>query len=410
LPMQWLVFGKDAPNQAVLNVQAVSIGDGKFQVFSNLANFSPQGSSRLATLIADGRPLHSAHIDLPPDSVVPQVWPFVTGNPTTITVSLIGNDSLSEDDTASIAWGTGADIRVVLVTSEASSALVTGQVVKALQSIPNVSFRQMSIDDYSPADYSDLSVFLETIPSAWPEKDVLLLDPPSGGQYFDIQENPVSVTPPIYMDESVPVLAGVDFGGVRWGKTRVLQDLSENFTVLVQTDNVPLYISGSNGRARLFIFLPELSDGNLIRHPAFPIMLGNQVREALKSPFPEMQSTGKPVQLPAVEQLVSLNIIPPSGSPITFSGSWSDHWEFTSEPGIYSFELTERSGKVVTHSIGINAGDLSESRLAPQDWSEKYQRIQTTLSNGSVDPLNLTPWLLALAVLLLLLEAWLSWR
>jgi hypothetical protein len=123
-----------------------------------------------------------------------------------------------------------------------------------------------------------------------------------------------------------------------------------------------------------------------------------------------LQATGKPVQLPAAGQYVSLNIIPPSGSPVIFNESWADNWEFTTEPGIYRFELTERSGKRVIHSIGINAGDMTESRLAPQEWSEKYQGSQSTLSDDYDEQLDLTPWLLALALLLLLLEAWLSWR
>jgi Ca-activated chloride channel homolog len=409
-PMHWFVFGIDAPNQAVLNISVVSIGDGKFQVFSNLANFSGQESSRLATLIADGRPLHSTYIDLPPDSVVPQVWPFVTGNPTTLTVSLIGNDSLSEDDTASTAWGSGMDIRVVLVTTDAYSELVVAQVEKALQSIPNVSFRQVSMDDYSPADYANLAIFLGTIPHVWPECNVLLLDPPSGEQLIQIQENAVLINPPVFLDESALILAGLDFGGVRWGKARVLQNIPENFEVLAQTVDTPLYLSGVSGSVRLSIFLPVLSDGNLVRHPAFPIMLGNQVQQALQSPFPGLQATGKPVQLPAAGQYVSLNIIPPSGSPVIFNESWADNWEFTTEPGIYRFELTERSGKQVIHSIGINAGDMTESRLAPQEWSEKYQGSQSTLSDDYDEQLDLTPWLLALALLLLLLEAWLSWR
>lgn len=410
IPMHWYVFAEDTPNQAVLNIQAVSIGDGKFQVFSNLANFSGQESSRLATLIADGRPLHSTYIDLSPDSVVPQVWPLVTGNPTTLSVSLIGSDSLSEDDTASTAWGSGMDIRVLLVTTDAYSEPVVAQVEKALQSIPNVSFRQVSIDDYSPADYADLAIFLGTIPHVWPECNVLLLDPPSGEQLIQIQENAVLINPPVFLDESALILAGLDFGGVRWGKTRVLQDIPENFEVLAQTNDTLLYLSGVIGSVRLSIFLPVLSDGNLVRHPAFPIMLGNQVQQTLQSPFPGLQATGKPVQLPAAGQYVSLNIIPPSGPPVILNESWADNWEFTTEPGIYRFELTERSGKRVIHSIGINAGDMTESRLAPQDWSEKYQGTQIASSDDYDEQLDLTPWLLALVLLLLLLEAWLSWR
>jgi hypothetical protein len=284
------------------------------------------------------------------------------------------------------------------------------KVEKALQSIPNVSFRQVSMDDYSPADYAELAIFLGAIPTVWPECNVLLLDPPSGGQLIQIQENTVLINPPVYLEESALVLAGLDFGGVRWGMTRVLQDSPNNFEVLVQTNDTPLYLSGVSGSVRLSIFLPVLSDGNLVRHPAFPILLGNQVQQALTSPFPGLQATGKPVQLPASGQYISLQITPPFGPPVNFNESWADNWEQTREPGIYRFELTERSGKRVTHSIGINAGDMIESRLAPQEWSEEYQRTQAALLDDYDEQLDLTPWLLSLAVLLLLLEAWLSWR
>jgi Ca-activated chloride channel homolog len=409
-PIHWQIFGSDASNQAVLSLQASSTGPENYQVFARLANFGSQPSSRLITLIADGVPLHSSIIEIPPDRVVSQVWPIVTGKPSTLTVSLTGNDALSEDDTASIAWNTGEEIRVVLVMDPSSNSIVGSQVEKALRSIPNILLRHADIQAYSPLDPSDLTLFVGVLPEAWPEGNVLVLDPPAGNPLLELQDVREPITPPVLIEREAQVLAGVDFAGVRWGGNRGLREPPVEEEIIARSKENQIFFQRTLGGTRLFVLLPDLKDGNLIRHPAFPIMLGNQVQTARRSPFPAQVVAGEPIQLPNPGEYFSLTITSPSLPPTLLNGEWTAEWVHTREPGIYHFQLTEKSGKTSDNFVGVNSGNVLESSLTPQVWTEKYAGGQPASLDISTGQLELMPWLLGLAALLLLLEALLSWR
>jgi Ca-activated chloride channel homolog len=410
LPVHWRVYGTGTPNQAVLDLHATSTGPENYQVFARLANFAGEPSSRLVTLIADGVPLHSSTIEIPPDSVISQVWPVVTGKPSTISAILAGNDGLSPDDSASIGWNTGGEIRVVIVQDAERASRVNAQVEKALRSIPEVGLRMVEIEEYSPLDPSDLAIFIGVLPSAWPAGNVLALDPPPGNPLLPLQEQADPLIPPLLTNGEAPVLAGVDFSGVRWGMKRTLQEMPPQAEILAQTKESPIYLLSQSGSTRLYIFLPDLQEGNLIRHPAFPLMLGNLVQEARQTPFPQMVAAGDSIQLPNPEQYLTLTITSPSGHPLTLAGHWPESWEETREAGIYHFELIEKSGKKVDHFVAVNPGDRVESQLAPQAWSKGNAQSSPSFTQEIDGQLELMPWLLGLAVLLLLLEALISWR
>jgi hypothetical protein len=409
-PIHWLVYGGQISNQAVLTIHASGTGPGKYQVFARLANYGNESSSRLVTLIADGVPLHSSVIEIPQDTIISQVWPIVAGEPSTLTVSLTGNDALREDDFASMAWFSGEDIQVVLVLDPSLTNIVGSQVEKALRSIPNIGLRLVDIDEYSHLDPSDLTIFAGILPGAWPEGNVLVLDPPSNMLLLEVQDVLEPITPPVLLDLETQFLAGVDFAGVRWGPNRVLRETILDEEIIAKTKESPIYFQRKLGGTTLFVFLPDLKGGNLIRHPAFPILLGNQVQAARRSEFPEFINSGDPIRLPDPGNYFSLTITTPSNQPVLFSGEWMDEWINTHEPGIYHFELIEKSGKKLDNFVAVNSGNVLESHLTPHGWTQKYPGGLPASSDDSTGRLDLMPWLLGLAALLFLLEAWMSWR
>jgi Ca-activated chloride channel homolog len=409
-PIHWRVYGSEISNQAVLTIHASGTGSGKYQVYARLANYGTVSSSRLVTLIADGVPLHSSVIEIPQDTIISQVWPIVAGEPSTLTVSLTGNDALREDDFASTAWFSGEDIQVVLVLDPSVTNIVGGQVEKALRSIPKIGLRLVDIGEYSHLDPSDLTIFAGILPGAWPDGNVLVLDPPSGMLLLEIQDDLEPLTPPVLLNLENQVLAGVDFAGVRWGPNRVLLENILDEEIIARTKESPLYIQRKLSGTTLFVFLPDLKSGNLIRHPAFPILLGNQVQAARRSPFPEFVDSGDPIRLPEPDNYFSLTITSPSGQPVLFGGEWMDEWTNTNEPGIYHFELIEKSGKKSDNFVAVNSGNVLESHLTPQIWTQKYSGVLPSSSDDLSVRLDLMPWLLGLAVLLFLLEALMSWR
>jgi Ca-activated chloride channel homolog len=409
-PIHWRVFGSEISNQAVLSIHASSTSPGNYQVFARLANYGNKSSSRLVTLIADGVPLHSSVIEIPQDTIISQVWPIVTGEPTTLTVSLTGNDALQEDDFASMAWFSGEDVQVVLVLDTSVTNIVGSQAEKALRSIPNISLRLVDKEEYSHLDPSDLTIFVDILPGAWPDGNVLVLDPPTNMLLLEVQVDLEPITPPVLLDLETQVLAGVDFTGVRWGPNRVLRETVPDEEMIAKTKESQIFLRRKLGGTTLYVFLPDLKGGNLVRHPAFPILLGNQVQAARRSPFPQFIDSGDPIRLPDPGNYFSLTGTSPSGQPVLFSGEWMDEWINTHEPGIYHFELIEKSGKKSDHFVAVNSGNVLESHLTPQVWMQKYSNGLPAFSEDSTGRLDLMPWLLGLAALLFILEAWMSWR
>jgi Ca-activated chloride channel homolog len=409
-PIHWLIYGSETSNQAVLTIHASSTGPGNYQVFARLANYGKESSSRLVTLIADGVPLHSSVIEIPRDTIISQVWPIVTGEPSTLTVSLTGNDAHREDDFASMAWFSGEDVQVVLVQDTSVANIVGSQAEKALRSIPNIGLRLVDIREYSHLDPSDLTIFVGILPGAWPDGNVLVLDPPSNMLLLEVQVDLEPIAPPVLLDLETQVLAGVDFSGVRWGPNRVLRETVLDEEMIAKTKESQIFLRRKLGGTTLYVFLPDLKGGNLVRHPAFPILLGNQVQAARRSPFPQFIDSGDPIRLPDPGNYFSLTITSPSSQPVLFSGEWKNEWINTHEPGIYHFELIEKSGKRSDNFVAVNSGNVLESHLTPQVWTQKYSNGLPASSEDSTGRLDLMPWLLGLAALLFLLEAWMSWR
>ena len=62
-------------------------------------------------------------------------------------------------------------------------------------------------------------------------------------------------------------------------------------------------------------------------------------------------------------------------------------------------------------SFGVNQGHIEESNIAPKDWRIDFIDLDDeTEFPAQVIEVTLAPWLLALVIGLLVLEAWRAWR
>jgi len=73
-PLRWHWVGREADNQAVVDLNAAPQGANQMQVFARLANFGSQAVIREAVLAVDGQVINQVAIDLPAGSSVPHVW------------------------------------------------------------------------------------------------------------------------------------------------------------------------------------------------------------------------------------------------------------------------------------------------------------------------------------------------
>ncbi len=402
LPIVWHTYGSPVPNQAVLSIAASPLGDQKLQIFARFANFGSQPVSRVATLLVNGSPANSIQIDLGPDSTLGYTWDvFMASTPSHATVVLEGGDALSQDDAASIGLTRPDSLRVALV-SESPDPLV-----RAIQASPNVDLTVLRPEEYVPGSAYDLVVFRGYLPPRWPGGSVLVFEPPAGSPILASQGLTAIRTLPVPRPD--PLLADIDFSGVRWTQAWEIDPLPPGLEPVYTAGDLPLIARGQVGLTRLSLLLPDLNSGNFTRHPAFPVLMANALMLAADTSLPAQIRSGQPLPLPAGQRYPSIRVQTPDGEPIRFAVPRPADWRSTLLPGPYHLELTDLNGASTTFTVGVNAGDPEESNLLLQSPLPGSAGPFTPGTSQQQD-LSLQPWLLALAALLMIMEAWFAWR
>lgn len=400
--LAWHLYGNNDSNQAVFDVTAEPAGDG-WQVFARIANLGSGRVRRIVTLFAGDSVVESTTLEILPGSTVAQLW-SVSGQPDSVTVQLAGSDALPEDDSASIGLHQIADTRVAVVTADPEP------LHRVLELLPGVTLRLLAPEEYVPGMTFDLTIFRNTLPSEWPAGIVLVLDPPPDSASFEL--GPAERLSTVAVPVPDPVLDGIDFAGVRWGAVRTLLSPPAGYLSLLQAGQTPLLMRGEGERGLVYLFLPELEGGNFLRHPAFPLLIVNLVASATASPLPLQLSAGDELPLPRAVLYPQLQLLAPDGTRHDLSSNRPAAWDDTHTPGRYRLELTGASGEEKTVVVGVNTGSLAESNIRPGRWPEDVRAsgaVQEAAIGGE-RTLNLMPWLLAAAALLLLAEGALAWR
>jgi hypothetical protein len=426
-PVHWHFFGRSQGNQAVLELNATSLGGNRYQVFTRIGNFDNRWVSRSVSLIADGETLDTTRVSIPAESTLPQVWE-VNGNYRSLSASLSGLDELPEDDSAAIGLQPGGKVRVALVAEDPAPF------EQALRAVAEVDLEIISPQDYIPEENGlarDLTIFRAYLPQAWPRGPVLVVEPPEAagsgdGSNLHVRGSaPLPSNAPVQFPAPDPMLSEVDFSGVRWSQVLTLSAIPSGFVTLLQAGDVPILLRGEfqdqgSSPTQAWVLLADLERGNFTKHPAFPILMAKFALEANQSPLPGSIQAGEPLRLPPPGASQALQVVPPAGSPTGFQREWPSLWEETLDPGLYRVVLEGAGGQSNEYLVGVQAGDASESDLRPRSWTQAAQASETGAPAASppaaVDPsagkrpLDLLPWLMGAALLALLVEAVLAWR
>lgn len=402
----WAFIGYEVNNQAVIDLQLDSQRDGSVVMFSRLLNFAPQQIQRDVEVWADGEITVTERLTIAANSALPLTLSLPSGTQAA-EVRLLGVDSLPEDDLAAAALSPDATVQVALVTD------TPGEVARAVSSVSNAQLTVYAPEDVIPEIIYDLIIYRGMIPAQWPQGTVMVFDPPAGNPLVDLGGEQAIQSP--LEQEDHPILESVNLEKVRWGSapeflgaTAAGEENLQAVNVLasdgVQALLVELkYLDGSK-----LIFLPNLGLGNFTKDSAFPIMVGNLVSYSQKLTLAGSYLVGEDLQVP--EALLSQGAVVKSPSSDVYQPVSEGKFPLE-ELGTYSLEYTDGLGEVRTYAFGVNAGDGGESDIAPQSWRFEIETDQAELDYGlQMIEVNLGPWLLMLAVGLLLLEAWRAWR
>ena len=350
--------------------------------------------TREIEVAVDGSPVQTRVLALPPGSITAQTI-SLTAVSGSVSVRLLGTDDMPADDLAVLGVSSSRSVRVAVVADNPYP------LDKAISTIPGTSLKVFSPSSFVDDGTYDLVIYRGFVPATWPIATALIFDPP-------VTTGVISIGLPVRVEgqiEVVPgsILAGAGLESVRWEYAAVLSDVKD-FEVIASTLVTPRSSSTSNRwRSDVYLFAPLLDSGNFTKHPAFPILLSRFV--TLSRDFTPQPSylVGDVITLPSGEYSIkapSGELLGEETSPVVLT-----------EPGLYQFEATDPLGVVRSSEFGVNLGEAVESEIAPQDW-----RTQFTTPGEEVErewqlvEVDLGPWLLGAAVLLLLIEAWRAWR
>lgn len=399
--LTWHLYGSTANNQAVMDLVATPTEENEWEVFARIGNFGDASTQRILTLLADEQPVDSTPIRLGGGETVAKIW-TVRGHPRAVTVQLAGGDVLPADDVASVGLRAAREVRVALVATDPNP------LQRALETVPGVALTLLSPAEYLPGLPYDLFFFHEILPPEWPVGVTVVTSPPAGSSLL-LVDSLVAITE-LPVPTADPVLDGVDLGGVRWEQTWSLT-ATPPLEPLIQAGNLPLLARYDGGHGVVYLLLADLNSGNLTRHPAFPVLIANLVKAAGAPPLPGQIGTGQPLPLPNASLYPTIDLSGAQGETVTFAAERPAAWTTTLEPGLYRLQLTKYDGAVAAVAVGVNAGGSRESAIRRGDWTQDSGIVQAQpASSAQRRVINLMPWLLLIALLLLLVEAWPAWR
>jgi hypothetical protein len=331
-----------------------------------------------------------------------------------VALTLEGEDMLTADDSAVTGLLTAGSVPVDLVSA------VPFPIDRAIKILPQAELTLLAPEDYVPAATGGLTIFDGYLPPQLPSGTALILpslesDPvgtPSLVVRRTVQIPPNALAYPV-QDE--PLLADIDFSGVRWGEVAVLDSIPPGYDPLLTVSdsggiNRPVLLRGSEGNTQVLVLLADLSEGNFTRHPAFPLLMNNIVNNINRAPLPLSQPAGMDLKLPPASQLQSVEVTLPSGETSGRLMTWSPDYADTTLPGAYQLALEMPDGRMLTQIVGVNAGDPVESDLEPQAWVKDISEEAASVIDSDTRVLDLVPYLILLGCLTLIGEAVLSWR
>lgn len=390
-----LVVGGGLPNYAIGSFVLTSgtLGATTLRARLTVANFGPAPATLKAAITADGKPATDAQAVVEPGDVATLEFPNLP-LARVYQAQLQPADALPLDNTA---FATAPGVRTVAILF-VSPVAANGE---SLQAIPGVTVTTRTPAAFTPQDLAsaDLAIFEYTIPKELPAVNALFVMPPPGDPIFHFVAAPATQLRLTGWPATDPLTDGVNF--------RLLNLRSGEY--LGEHPWMQATVSGAQGGLLLvgereghryaatgFDPFPYLGRQNL----PMSILTLNLLSQltGLGAPTAGFR-TGEPWLIPAGVKTVTL----PAGEHVTVEAGQT--FARTDQQGVY---LLTGAGAPTLRAV--NLGDLATSDLE----NVAPLKIETAASVGSAstEPVAtpLTPWVIALIIALIVLEALFVYR
>jgi hypothetical protein len=390
-----IVIGGPVPNYAIgsFTLSRDTLGAPTMRAHITVANFSPLAQTLKVAVSGDGKPLGVSEASVAPGDTANLELPNLP--PAQVyRAQLTPDDAFQLDN---VAYATASVIRTISILF-VSPLTADGE---SLKSIPGVTVTTRTPDAYSPGDLAgaDLAVFEYTVPKELPAINTLLVMPPPGDTIFRFTVSPTTQIELTSWPPTDPISDGVNF---RLLNLRAGEYLGQHpwLQALVSGTHGGLVLSGERQGHRYLVTgfnpLPYLGRENLPMSILTLNLLGHLAGLGAQSAG---SRTGETWIVPAGLSAITI----PSGSRVKVLAG--EQFSDTGEQGVYRL-----AGPGGTTMRAANLSDLGASDLRRIDPIKLESRTGGPLTEAPPIRTPLTPYLLAVIIGLIALEALFVYR
>ena len=393
--VDWLVVGSAQPNRAILNFAARQQGTTT-QLYARVANYDSAPWSGVARLYDGDQRVDTSDISIPANSETEVTWKIAPQSGA-LRVELDGQDSLPEDDQAYANVMTTRPLNILLVSATPEPLR------RALAAVPGAKVVVIAPEQYDASNQTpaDLTVFDGTLPAAWPNGGVLVVNPPEGSALLPV--NGAVPTERQTLSQHGVTTAGLNFDSVSFGLVKQLT--TPNWVqVELASGDTPLMLRGKTGGHDVVIWTFALQNGNLPNRLAFPLLVARTVRTLTPASLPETVQAGAPLRLHPSPRTTTVQITAPDGRAQQMASAPELTLHTLTQPGWYELAEQGPGGTIFQGRVGVSAGSVIESDLRVQ--TTPALQSASTVSADAAKRLTteLWPWLALAALLVLTLE------
>ncbi len=420
-PIDWEQVGANLDNRAIVAFAAQPWSGGQSRVYARVANYSQTAVGARLRLIGDDALIEERRLSIRPEGDIGLTWELPPGIET-LRLELADADALADDNSASLNLSPARTINTLLVSN------TPGALEKALRATPGLNVQMITPEAYaiaSPAAYIDLTIFDNTLPSAWPAGGVLVIHPPvNNGPLLPVRETTPDRKPAfdIRPAADTQLFDGLNIDSLPSNTARDL-DAPDWATIQLADGETPLILRGHSGQSEIAVWTFDANAEPLATRLIFPLLVTRTVRDLTPAPLPASVAAGETLTLRPSPHADALDIRGPDGNMRTISyperteeppdeaGATTIDLALT-QPGNYV--LSERQGDktLFTGQLAVNAGSPLESDLRPRPIPASQPNPPAPTAADEADPGTENdarpawPWLAGLALLVMLFEWW----
>ncbi|HYM49180.1 MAG TPA: VWA domain-containing protein [Candidatus Limnocylindrales bacterium] len=319
----------------------------------------------------------------------------VPADATVVTAQIEGGDLFPVDDQATAIARAPRPLRVLLVTP--------GNVFleQALRLRGDFQLDVQAPSAYRPGTAYAMTVFDRFLPPTGLSGPALVIDPPAGSTLAG--GTPVGIGRVRAVDAGDPLLAHVDLQDVHVARSQDLRASSFG-RALITSAQTPLVLARDQPFRQVLVGF-DLHESDLPLRVAFPILMENLTEWMLPPSVPSHSfHPDEPVTIVPEPGARSVTVQRPDGSRLTIAPGGITTFAATDQLGLYTV-VQAVPGREDRSWFSVNLFDPSISQLKPVDrLTLPPSRVPSGTTSTRAGQFELWPWLLALALLVLLGE------